>query len=210
MSFISLFVTFINLLLSRQQEAERAAAEKAAKKASIDAQLAKEEEEMKHLKKLRGQEKVAARKAQAVEHHSTALERFKEPALQARNITDAIAVLSIATGHEDNTSESTVAAFRSSSIPSDGPNNNSSTTTTIVGDLAAADDKNPEKRMKAAYTRYKEREIPILRKENPSLRLSQIEEICFKNWQKSPENPLVAAERAKLNSSSAWKDDSNV
>lgn len=61
--------------------------------------------------------------------------------------------------------------------------------------------------MKAAFTRYKEREVPILRKEYPSLRLSQIEEMVFKNWQKSPENPLVAAERSKLNNSSSWKND---
>eukprot|EP01084_Bolivina_argentea_P207178 353537_1 len=50
--------------------------------------------------------------------------------------------------------------------------------------------KNPEKRAKAAYAEFQEREIPRLREERPGLRLSQYKEICFKNWQKSPENPF--------------------
>jgi hypothetical protein len=48
--------------------------------------------------------------------------------------------------------------------------------------------------MKAAFARYKEREVPILRADFPSLRLSQINEMLFRKWAKSPENPMVAAE----------------
>jgi hypothetical protein len=52
------------------------------------------------------------------------------------------------------------------------------------------DDKHPEKRMKAAYKSYEEAELPIIKAENPSLKLSQLKQIIFKNWQKAPENPF--------------------
>jgi Coiled-coil domain-containing protein 124 /Oxs1 len=52
------------------------------------------------------------------------------------------------------------------------------------------DDRHPEKRMKAAFTAYEDTEIPILKAQNPSLKLSQLKQMVFKNWQKSPENPL--------------------
>ncbi|KAJ1474153.1 hypothetical protein T484DRAFT_1971283 [Baffinella frigidus] len=51
-------------------------------------------------------------------------------------------------------------------------------------------DAHPERRRKAAYSAYEEREIPRLREENKGLKLSQIKEIIFKSWQKSPENPV--------------------
>lgn len=38
----------------------------------------------------------------------------------------------------------------------------------------------PERRYKAALAAYKERELPILRKERPGLRLQQYEEIIYK------------------------------
>lgn len=52
------------------------------------------------------------------------------------------------------------------------------------------DDKHPEKRMKAAYKAYEDIQLPIIKAENKSLKLSQLKQIIFKNWQKSPENPL--------------------
>eukprot|EP00960_Hanusia_phi_P063611 765521-Hanusia_phi.AAC.5 len=51
-------------------------------------------------------------------------------------------------------------------------------------------DAHPERRRKAAFKAYEEREIPRIRADNPGLKLSQIKEIIFKNWQKSPENPM--------------------
>lgn len=53
------------------------------------------------------------------------------------------------------------------------------------------EDRHPEKRMKAAYKAYEDAQLPILKAENPSLKLSQLKQIIFKNWQKAPENPLV-------------------
>ncbi len=52
------------------------------------------------------------------------------------------------------------------------------------------DDKHPEKRMKAAYKAYENKELSRLKVENPTLKLSQLKQIIFKSWQKSPENPM--------------------
>ncbi|KAB0801188.1 hypothetical protein PPYR_05542 [Photinus pyralis] len=51
-------------------------------------------------------------------------------------------------------------------------------------------DKHPEKRMKAAYVAYERRELALLKETHPTLRLSQLKQMVFKEWQKSPENPL--------------------
>lgn len=51
-------------------------------------------------------------------------------------------------------------------------------------------DKHPEKRLKAAYKAYEELNMPRIKAENPSMRLSQLKQILFKEWTKSPENPL--------------------
>ena len=47
--------------------------------------------------------------------------------------------------------------------------------------------------MKAAFKEFEEREIARLKEENPGLKLSQLKERAFQNWQKSPENPTNAA-----------------
>lgn len=51
-------------------------------------------------------------------------------------------------------------------------------------------DRHPEKRMKAAYLEYEERNLPILKAENPTMRLSQLKQMLKKDWMKSPDNPL--------------------
>ncbi|XP_049535835.1 coiled-coil domain-containing protein 124 [Anopheles darlingi] len=51
-------------------------------------------------------------------------------------------------------------------------------------------DRHPEKRMKAAYKAYEEEQLVRLKQEYPSLKLSQLKQMIFKNWQKAPENPM--------------------
>lgn len=51
-------------------------------------------------------------------------------------------------------------------------------------------DRHPEKRMKAAYAVFEETHLPQLKAENPSLRLTQLKQMLFKEWTKSPENPM--------------------
>lgn len=51
-------------------------------------------------------------------------------------------------------------------------------------------DRHPERRVKAAYNAYEERRLPEIRKENPGLRLQQIKNLVFKEFQKLEENPM--------------------
>ncbi|KAJ1964028.1 hypothetical protein H4R35_007182 [Dimargaris xerosporica] len=57
-------------------------------------------------------------------------------------------------------------------------------------------DRHPERRHKAAYAAYEERELPILKQEYKGLRLTQLKQMLWKNWQKSPENPFNQAHLA--------------
>ena len=59
--------------------------------------------------------------------------------------------------------------------------------------VLSVDDKqesHPERRMKAAFAAFEEERLPILKTENPNMRLSQIKQMLRKEWLKSPENPL--------------------
>ncbi|KAF4578349.1 hypothetical protein EYR36_000156 [Pleurotus pulmonarius] len=62
-----------------------------------------------------------------------------------------------------------------------------------VGQQAASIERHPERRFKAAFEAYQEREMPNVRKEHPGLRLQQYKELLFKQFQKSPENPFNQA-----------------
>ncbi|OBZ75544.1 hypothetical protein A0H81_04861 [Grifola frondosa] len=59
-----------------------------------------------------------------------------------------------------------------------------------VGQQAAGIERHPERRFKAAFEAYKEREMPNVRADRPGLRQQQYQEILFKQFQKSPENPF--------------------
>eukprot|EP01108_Squamamoeba_japonica_P003423 TRINITY_DN278_c0_g2_i6.p1 TRINITY_DN278_c0_g2~~TRINITY_DN278_c0_g2_i6.p1 ORF type:complete len:225 (+),score=55.20 TRINITY_DN278_c0_g2_i6:112-786(+) len=54
---------------------------------------------------------------------------------------------------------------------------------------APAVDRNPEKRSKATFKAFEAARLPQLRSDNPKLKLSQIKEMLWSEWQKSPENP---------------------
>ncbi|KAI8613795.1 hypothetical protein BC830DRAFT_447418 [Chytriomyces sp. MP71] len=61
---------------------------------------------------------------------------------------------------------------------------------TTVNNATKEIEKHPERRMKSAWAAFEEREMPILKAENPTLRLSQLKQLLQKKWKKSPENPL--------------------
>lgn len=81
------------------EEAERVAAA-AKKKAEIAEQLKKEEEEIAAGRKLRGEDKVAARKSAKIMREGAAIDEADGPILEARGIDAALAALTIATGGE--------------------------------------------------------------------------------------------------------------
>ena len=51
-------------------------------------------------------------------------------------------------------------------------------------------DAHPEKRMKALHAAFEERRMKELTMEKPGLKRSQYKEMIFKEWLKSPENPM--------------------
>ncbi|KAI6123180.1 DUF1014-domain-containing protein [Pisolithus croceorrhizus] len=59
-----------------------------------------------------------------------------------------------------------------------------------VGQQAAGIERHPERRFKAAFEAYKERELPKVKEDHPGLRLQQYQDILYKQFQKSPENPF--------------------
>lgn len=54
-------------------------------------------------------------------------------------------------------------------------------------------ERHPERRVKAAYAVFEETEMPILKLENPGLRMSQLRQLLKKKWEKSPQNPFNQA-----------------
>jgi len=59
-----------------------------------------------------------------------------------------------------------------------------------VGQQAADLERHPERRFKAVYEAYRERELPNIKQEHPGLRLQQYKDLLYKQFQKSPENPF--------------------
>lgn len=57
-------------------------------------------------------------------------------------------------------------------------------------------EKHPERRFKAAFEAYLERELPKLREDHPGLRQNQMRDLLFKQFQKAPENPFNQAQVA--------------
>ncbi|KIK82342.1 hypothetical protein PAXRUDRAFT_832253 [Paxillus rubicundulus Ve08.2h10] len=62
-----------------------------------------------------------------------------------------------------------------------------------VGQQAAGIERHPERRFKAAFEAYKDRELPNLKVEHPGLRLQQYQDLLYKQFQKSPDNPFNQA-----------------
>jgi hypothetical protein len=58
------------------------------------------------------------------------------------------------------------------------------------GAVGGAVDRHPERRMKAAFAAFKERESARIREEHKGLKRTQIDERVWKLWQKSDENPM--------------------
>ncbi|KAJ9105108.1 hypothetical protein QFC20_004395 [Naganishia adeliensis] len=67
---------------------------------------------------------------------------------------------------------------------------NARTDKDALGAKAGLIEKHPERRFKAAFEAYLERETPKLRQEHPGLRKQQMHDMLFKQFQKAPENPF--------------------
>ncbi|KAJ1962205.1 hypothetical protein IWQ62_003605 [Dispira parvispora] len=120
-----------------------------------------------------GAAKIAQKKAAKVETFQQE-NKAPEASYSARNIDDALDLLDIVHAPSGDVEPT----------PGDtSPKPKASTANVAI-------DRHPERRHKAAYTAYEARELPRLKEENKGLRLNQIKQIMWKNWQKSPENPF--------------------
>ena len=64
-----------------------------------------------------------------------------------------------------------------------------------AGGEEGSDDRYPERRARAAFAAYQERELARLKGDRPGLKLSQYKELVWRSWQKSPENPIFMSGR---------------
>lgn len=69
----------------------------------------------------------------------------------------------------------------------------------VLAGKPAKEDKHPEKRLQAAYKAFEERMMPTVKEENKNMRLSQWKQIIWKEWTKSPENPINQAKLQRQN-----------
>lgn len=150
---------------AEDKEAKRA--EQLAKKAELEALKKKEEEELAKIKpKKSGEDKKAAKKQVKVEKAGASRGTLSLSAveLSASNIDDALDIFDAIDDSE-----------------------------TALNSKVGAIDNHPERRAKAAYNAYEERRLPVLKEENKGLRLTQLKQLLWKEWQKSPENPFNQA-----------------
>lgn len=157
---------------SKKEEEERKRQEKLAKqreKAELEAAESREVDAIRRVKPSPTAKGKAAAPARGAEkkaaQREASLDSFSSSEITdefaARGLDDALKLM-------DNLDVSGAAATSSSAAP----------------------DRHPERRVKAAYNSFEERELPIMKKENPYLRHTQIKEMLWKAWLKSPENPM--------------------
>ncbi|RIA88971.1 hypothetical protein C1645_773649 [Glomus cerebriforme] len=164
---------------SSKKEAQRLKKEaQLAKKIEAAKLLEQEEKELSKYKPLLKLKSGEETKAakKTMKIEQEATERREIPEYTATNIDDALDLLEISSS--------------SNNIPTNSANI----------------EKHPERRFKAAFRAYEEQEMPKLRKENPGLRYTQLHNILFENFKKSPENPFNQANVSRYN---ANKDEIN-
>ncbi|KAI1302847.1 hypothetical protein EDD11_005471 [Mortierella claussenii] len=156
--------------LNKKEAEEQKRQEQLAKKREAQRALEEEEKSLKSkpAKPIKGEEKKAVKKAQKVEAFSSEVKPVEE--FSASNIDDALDLLTL-------TGSST------------GGSGQAPTTTGKGKDV----DRHPERRFKAAFAAYLDRELPILKQEHPGLRQNQMHDMLYKQFQKSPENPFNQA-----------------
>ena len=59
----------------------------------------------------------------------------------------------------------------------------------VADGVSTEGDRHPERRAKAAWESYYERELPLLKEDKPGLKMMQYKNLIFEKWQRSPENP---------------------
>jgi hypothetical protein len=116
--------------------------------------------------------------ARAVEVENT--NKADEGSVDARSLTEAVQALAhVGLGNDGGRTSPGLGALGAGA----------------AGAAAGGGDAHPERRMKAAWLAYEEKQLPLLRMEKPGLKQSQYKDMIWRQWQKAPENPMVAAGR---------------
>lgn len=158
--------------LDKKQEEERKKAELLKKKAEAKALLEEEEKSIKTTGKIPLAKMTRAQIDKEVEQRNKNIENLNNP---PKPVEPKVAPIEENLNHL--MADVQVAASVEQAI-------------SVLKVKDTEDDRHPEKRMKAAFKAYENSQMSIIKAENPSLKLSQLKQIIFKNWQKSPENPL--------------------
>ncbi|KAJ1987153.1 hypothetical protein H4R33_003003 [Dimargaris cristalligena] len=140
------------------------------------------------LKPVTGAAKIAIKKTAKVENFQKEMPK-PVASYSASNINDALDLLSIVNS-SDPTAAETLAEDQDVSQTSRPQSPSTSKPGKSVASQIQEIDRHPERRHKAAYAAYEARELPILKEEYKGLRLNQLKQVMWKNWQKSPENPF--------------------
>ncbi|KAG0315663.1 hypothetical protein BGZ99_007326 [Dissophora globulifera] len=152
---------------NKKEAEEQKRLEQLAKKREAQRALEEEEKSLKSkpAKPVKGEEKKAVKKAAKVEAFSNEVKPVEE--FSASNIDDALDLLTLTGPSTGGIGLSSVAIGKNKDV-----------------------ERHPERRFKAAFEAYKDREMPILKEEHPGLRKNQMEDLLYKQFQKSPENPF--------------------
>ncbi|KAG0265003.1 hypothetical protein DFQ27_000878 [Actinomortierella ambigua] len=154
---------------NKKESEEQKRQEQLARKKEAQKLLEEEEKGIKSKapKAVRGEEKKAVKKTVKAEASTKEVKVVEE--LSASNIDDALDLLSL-TGTGATGSGTNVTTGKGKDI-----------------------DRHPERRFKAAFAAYMDRELPRLKEEHPGLRQQQMHDMLYKQFQKSPDNPFNQA-----------------
>ncbi|KAJ3413051.1 hypothetical protein HDV05_008572 [Chytridiales sp. JEL 0842] len=179
------------------QEAQKAAKAQAEKDAAEAKEWAKGAKEDKKAEELRKKAEAAAKKAEreallAAEEAELAKAKSSKTAKNAGPVFKKAIPTSL-DFLPSSSSDGPIDTFAASGI--DGALElldlaSKGTEATAATKAAVGIDRHAEKRMKSAWAAFEERELPILKAENPHLRLSQLKQQLQKKWKKSPDNPM--------------------
>ncbi|KAG0320690.1 hypothetical protein BG000_003480 [Podila horticola] len=155
---------------NKKEAEEQKRLEQLAKKREAARALEEEEKALKSkpTKPLKGEEKKAIKKTQKAEAFSNEVKPIEE--FSASNIDDALDLLSLTGASTGGSGQGPITTGKGKDV-----------------------DRHPERRFKAAFAAYVDREMPILKQEHPGLRQNQMQDMLYKQFQKSPENPFNQA-----------------
>lgn len=160
---------------TKQVQEEQKKLEKAQKKAEKDRLEAEEAAELAKLRPLKPLPKEKSTVPVIMKTQTSPVLRVSTPLSQTSNSNDSLFMDDAPEYGASNIDDALFLLSRTSS-----------SSLNVVGTI----ERHPERRAKAAFAAFEEREMPRLKEEYPGLRLSQLRERLQRLWQKSPENPF--------------------